>query len=318
VAQYRSFRNSDPPALVEVWNESLTGRGAVRLRGSLPLEYCVFAKPYFDPAGLVLAHEDGVCAGFAHAGFGANETASGLSHAAGATCMLAVRPAFRRRGIGSELLRRSEEYLRQRGARSAFVGAHRPVDPFYLGLYGGSELPGLLDSDDGAGQFFSRRGYVRRQATAVLQRRLSEPLRLLDPRCPALRQRYELHVEAPPARDSTWWETCVFGLIEPLRFALVERPAPTAVASLLVYELEGFSWRWGQPAVGLARLQVRPELRRQGLARLLLFQALRYVQDQCFELAEIQVPEENEACLRLCQGLGFTRVDTGRLYQRQD
>jgi hypothetical protein len=48
-----------------------------------------------------------------------------------------------------------------------------------------------------------------------------------------------------------------------------------------------------------------------------LFQALRYVQDQCFELAELQAPEGNEPAARLCQALGFAQVDVGRLYRKQ-
>jgi ribosomal protein S18 acetylase RimI-like enzyme len=318
VVQFRCFRNTDPPALLEIWNEALVGRGAVRLRGSLPLEYAVFAKPYFDPAGLIVAEEDGTCAGFVHAGFGANETESALSYASGVTCVLAVRPALQRRGIGSALLRRAEEYLRQGGARALYVGPHRPLDPFYLGLYGGSELPGLLDSDAAGSAFLARHGYVAGKATAVFQRRLAEPIRLLDARGAGQRHRFELKVEMPPARDSTWWELCVFGLMEPLRFTLQERQTGMAAASASVYELEGFGWRWGQPAVGIAGLHVRPELRGQGLGRLLLFLTLRYIQDQCFEIVEMQAAEDNEPAHKLCLALGFNRVDTGHVYQRQE
>jgi len=70
VVRYRTFRNTDPPRLVEVWNETFTGRGAVRLASSTPLERFVFSKPLFDPAGLFIAEEDERCLGFAHAGFG--------------------------------------------------------------------------------------------------------------------------------------------------------------------------------------------------------------------------------------------------------
>jgi ribosomal protein S18 acetylase RimI-like enzyme len=323
VVQYRSFRNTDPPGLAAVWNEALPGRGAVCLRGSLPLESCVFAKPYFDPAGLVVAVEGDTCAGFGHAGFGADAAEEALSYRAGVTCVLAVRPAYRRRGVGSELLRRCEDYLRGRGAQALYAGPHRPLDPFYLGLYGGSELPGLLDSDAEARAFLLKRGYAARQATCVLQRRLSQPVRQLDPRTSALRQRFELQVDPPRASLSTWWQNCVLGLVDPLLFALYPyRPGPQgqgaiAAATALVYEMEGFSARWGQPTVGILNLQVRPELCRQGLGRFLLAQILRYVQDNCFELAEVQVADDNQAALRLCQSLGFTPVDMGRLYQRQ-
>jgi ribosomal protein S18 acetylase RimI-like enzyme len=317
VVDYRSFRNTDPPALAAVWNEALAGRGAVRLRGSLPLENCVFAKLYFDPAGLVLAEEAGAVVGFGHAGFGANPDGSAQSFAAGVTCMLAVRPAFRRRGIGTELLRRCEEYLRGRGATTLHAGPRRPLDPFYLGLYGGSDLPGVLDSDAETAAFLKKRGYASGPSSLVFQRRLGQALKLLDPRSTNLRRRYDLQVDLAPARSLTWWQNSVLGLAEPLLFALADQQSGASAASALVYELEGFSWRWNQPSVGILDFFVRPELRGQGLGKLLLFQVLRYVQEQCFELAELQVPEGNEPAVRLCQALGFTRVDTGRTYQKQ-
>ena len=67
---YRTFRNTDPPALVDLWNDSFTGRGAAYLRGTVLLEYFSFAKPYFDPQGLIIASADNHVVGFVHAGFG--------------------------------------------------------------------------------------------------------------------------------------------------------------------------------------------------------------------------------------------------------
>src|SRR5437879_11077873 len=122
VIQYRHFRNDDPPGLAAVWNEALSGRGEVRLRHSSPLENYVFAKPYFDPAGLIVAVEDKVQIGFAHAGFGPNEGQTALSKTNGATCAIAVRPSHRRRGIGSELLERCESCLTTSGATALCAG----------------------------------------------------------------------------------------------------------------------------------------------------------------------------------------------------
>jgi hypothetical protein len=78
VIQFRQFRNIDPPALVEVWNDALTGRGAVRLRNSSPLESYTLSKLYFDPQGLILAEEGGRLLGFVHAGFGSDATGAGI------------------------------------------------------------------------------------------------------------------------------------------------------------------------------------------------------------------------------------------------
>src|SRR5437763_14830150 len=100
VIDYRGFRNNDPPGLMEIWNEVFTGRGAVRLRHSSPLETHAFAKPYFDPAGVIVALDEGQRVGFAHAGFGPADNESALSRATGVTCLIGVRPSHQRRGIG--------------------------------------------------------------------------------------------------------------------------------------------------------------------------------------------------------------------------
>jgi ribosomal protein S18 acetylase RimI-like enzyme len=85
---------------------------------------------------------------------------------------------------------------------------------------------------------------------------------------------------------------------------------------VVVWELEGFGWRWGHPAAGILDMQVRPDLRRNGLGKLLLSHALRFLQDQFFAVAELQFPAGDEAGLGLCRGLGFEQVDRGLVYRR--
>jgi ribosomal protein S18 acetylase RimI-like enzyme len=315
VIHYRTFRNTDPPRLVEVWNETFTGRGAVRLRTSTALERFVLAKPYFDPAGLIIAEQDGHCAGFAHAGFGAGERQAGVSCDLGAICMIGVRPGFRRRGIGTELLRQAEAYLRQRGARTILAGPHAPCNAFYLGLYGGSDLPGFLTSDLDADPFLTRHGYRVQEQVLVLQRALSEPVRMIDPRFSTLRQSYELRVGACK-NLGCWWQECVFSPVETLEFFLENKSGGEPAARTLVWEMEGFSERWSYPAVGIVNCEVQASRRRRGFGKFLLSQVLRQVQEQYFEIAEVQVPEANGAALALFRGLGFAQVDVGRVYVR--
>ncbi|MBO0697331.1 MAG: GNAT family N-acetyltransferase, partial [Zavarzinella sp.] len=105
------------------------------LRSHTALDNAVFNKPYFDPAGFFVAEDDaGRLAGFAHAGFGPNDDLSALDHSHGVVCAIAVRPEHRRKKVGTELLRRCEDYLRGLGARVLRAGPIRPVKPFYLGV----------------------------------------------------------------------------------------------------------------------------------------------------------------------------------------
>jgi ribosomal protein S18 acetylase RimI-like enzyme len=316
VVQFRTFRNDDPPGLAEVWNEAFTGRGSVPLRHSSPLERFAFSKPYFDPAGLTLALEGGKCVGLAHASFGPNASETALCPSAGITCVIGVRPAYRRRGIGSELLRRSESYLRARGARMLYAGPMRPLNPMYFGLYGGSDLPGFLESDDAAAPFLGARGY-RPEATAlVFQRPLDRPVSFADARLPGLRRRLEVQAVQRAGVDS-WWRECTLGAVEMIEFRLVEAQSGKAVAAATAWEMEGYSWRWGLPAVGLVNVTVDAGLRRQGAAKYLLSSVLRYLQDQYFGVVEAQTVEPNPAAESLLRVLGFEMTDRGHVYRRQ-
>jgi ribosomal protein S18 acetylase RimI-like enzyme len=317
VIEYRRFRNIDPPGLVEVWNDALTSRGSVRLRNSSPLESCTLSKLFFDPEGLIVAVDAGRIVGLVHAGFGANVQGTGLDHESGVTCVLAVRTSYRGQNIGAELLRRSEEYLGARGARHLFAGSMAPLNPFYLGLYGGSELPGFLATDLAAEPFFTRHGYQVCRTTRVLQRRLSVPLKVFDARFVGYRQRFELCEDAA-SRLGTWWQYALFNGAEPRVFSLLDRNDHQYAAQATVWEMEGFSYRWNLPAIGVSDWFVRPDLQRLGVGKYLLTQVLRRAMEELLEVVELHIPSDNQSAWKVCQALGFEQVDLGRMYQKQD
>src|SRR5439155_4982661 len=104
----------------------------------------------------------------------------------GVLCLIGVKPSHQRQGIGAELLKRSEQYLRDRGAAILTAGGHWPNNPFYMGLYGGCESPGFLLSDRLAEPFFLKQGYTLDKKILVLQRKLDQPMKMFDPRFIAL------------------------------------------------------------------------------------------------------------------------------------
>jgi ribosomal protein S18 acetylase RimI-like enzyme len=316
VVRYRTFRNDDPPRLTLIWNETFTGRGEVHLRHSSPLDNYVFAKPYFDPAGLIVAEDNEAPAGFVHAGFGANPSSNGINPLAGVICLVGVRPSFRRRGIGNELLRRAEAYLREAGARAIFAGPRAPLNPFYFGLYGGSEMPGFLESDPIAAPFLEGHGYSVHDTMLVLHRPLHQPINIVDARFAALRRRYELRI-VPHSGIDSWWQECVLGPVELVEFRLFDKTLNQVAAQTLVWEMDLFSWRWNQPAVGILDIHVREDSRRQGLGKFLLAQMLRYLQEQFFGVVEVQTAPDNPQALKLFQSVQFEQVDVGHVYKKQ-
>ena len=144
----------------------------VPLRSPTLLEYFLFAKPYFDPHGLIVAADGGKLIGFALAGFGPDASGARLDTANGVIGLIGVIPAYRKQGVGAELATRAEDYLRRRGARTLSAGPMEPLNPFTFGLYGGSQSPGFLDSDPTARPFFERRGYRVQETKLVFQRPL--------------------------------------------------------------------------------------------------------------------------------------------------
>jgi len=316
VIHYRTFRNTDPPGLVGVWNASFgDSRAAVGLRTATLLEYFLFAKPYFDPHGLILAEDDGRPAGFALAGSGFAADGAALDPAVGVVCAVGVDPARRRQGVGSELLARAETYLRGRGAGTLLAGPMAPQDPYMFGLYGGSQSPGFLDSDADARPFFQKRGYVESAARGVFRLPLDQPPAAADARFAAHRQRYDVHVG--PLSGCTWREECVYGPLELHEYRLVEKTTGRTAARAALWEMETFSPGWNEHAIGVADLAVPPELRRKGLAKFLLVQVLRHLHEQFYTLAEMQAPEGDAAVTGMLLGLGFTKVDRGVMYRRE-
>ena len=80
----------------------------------------------------------------------------GLNTLLGTTYHVMVHADHASAEIEDELLGRGEDYLRSCGSQVFYGGGIRPLCGFYLGLYGGSELPGILDSTAGQQAVFTR------------------------------------------------------------------------------------------------------------------------------------------------------------------
>jgi GNAT superfamily N-acetyltransferase len=280
------------------------------------LEQLVLAKPYFDNSGLIVAVDDGTPIGFAHAGFGPAADEQGLSTEMGTTCMLMVRSNYQRLGIGAELLARSERYLQGRGSKVLYAGCIRPLNAFYLGLYGGSELPGVLDSNPKAQLLFRSQGYREIDRTVVMQRSLTGFRPLVDRRQMQIRRRSVMEMCEDPAPRS-WWDACTYGGFERIRFRLLSRPAGELLAEATFWNIEPLASSWGVHAVGLVDLAVCDAERRQGLATFLLSEAFRHYQTQGMTLVEAQTMQHNAAALGLYQKLGFETIDSGAVFRKE-
>src|SRR5215471_15489924 len=101
---------------MHLWNQALTSRGCCAVPKPIVLEEQIFAKPWFDARGLMIAVDDQLPAakqmvGAALAGFGPAAEGYRVDPTRGIISLVMVHPEYRQKGVGAELLSRAEAYL---------------------------------------------------------------------------------------------------------------------------------------------------------------------------------------------------------------
>jgi len=311
---YRPFLNSDPPALVALWNSQPPNRGLVQPITVEQLEDLVLSKPFFERAGLILALEDNVPIGFAHAGFGPTPDHARLDCTSGTTAMLIVSPREDRAAIASELLSRSEEYLRECGASKLHGGGTPTLAPFYFGLYGGSSLPGVLATDHATVELFRAAGYVEASYCRCFRCDLTSFRPPVDREMMQARRQYQLEqVPDSPPRD--WWEGCTCASEdERWRVQLCHKAEATPVAALSFRRMGLPAHGWSARSMGLVASE--PAMINPALLTFFLGEGLRLLRSQGTTLVEIQAAESDPLLAEVCGRLGFEEIDHGSLFTK--
>lgn len=312
--RYRRFLNSDPPHIAEVWRACGDQHGLIQPITVSILDSEVLAKPYFDPHGLILAESDDAVVGFAHAGFGPNESMSGIDYDLGVISMVAVPRHPQQSTIEDGLYQSARDYLYRAGAKVLYGGEMAPLAPFYFGLYGGSEMPGVLATDQPMNELFRRTGFDEAYRCVMLQCELFGFRPKLDRQFMQNRRAFEVRPKANPP-TANWWQACAMATIDRTRFELVPRRGGEAVGCVTFWDMETFSASRGVASVGLIELYIEPEHRQKGYATFLVAESLRQLQELGVKIVEAQTMEDNQAALRLYEKLGFTEFNRGCVYR---
>ncbi len=317
--QYRSFLNTDPPLLVDIWRHQPPFRGQVSAVSRVVLDHHVFSKPYFDAEGLILAIETSADQrkplGFVHAGFDANPALSDVDFGVGIISQLKVVPGEQQGEIADGLMRRGLEYLKSRGAQEAHCGSHFPRAPFYLGLYGGSQVPGFLVEDEIAIAAAGRAGFETNDKIVVMERKLAGFRTIVDREQMALRRQYQINAVADPL-ESSWWESCTVGMAERDRFSVYHKSNQIVCGSVSFWDIQPLADHWGVLARGMYDLNVSVELRRCGIATFLVGEAMRHLMQQGIGIVEAQTRQSDQPALGFFRKLGFEQVSHGLLMSR--
>jgi ribosomal protein S18 acetylase RimI-like enzyme len=314
VIEYRCFRNDDPPRLADIWRSAELGPAAVQPMTADLLEGAVLAKPYFDREGIVIAFDGERPVGFAHAGFGPTADGRGLDHSVGIIPVIAVVPHRLGRRIGDELLGHGEAYLRRHGARRLQGGGSGATRGFYLGLYGGADLPGVLESSPALAAVFTRGGYRAAERIAVVSRRLAGFRPAVSRTQLALRRSSLLRpIDEPPHRH--WWEAATTTGLPLRRYELVGADG-AVMATATFWDMYGLAGCPPASRWGLLDVEVPEPLRRRGLGHHVLGEALFDLAEEGGQTVEAQAGDAHPAACGLFAKLGFAPIAFGTLYEK--
>ena len=233
----------------------------------------------------------------------------------GTTYVLMVHSDHRDAALADELLARSEAYQQDRGAKVIYGGGIHPLNGFYLGLYGGSELPGILATDANFLDTVRRNNYREIDQVLVLQRDLGQFRAVVSWEQRRLRRTAVLNERYGPLARS-WWESCTTGAFERLEFSMQNSAHGQPLSSVGFWDIEPLSTGWGAATAGMFDLHVSPEARRQGLATFLLGEAFNRLRDRGIVLVEAQTMRGNTPALAMYQKLGFQTVDSGYVFRK--
>jgi ribosomal protein S18 acetylase RimI-like enzyme len=318
VTRYRPFRNADPPALVRLWNQGVPEQGAVRPLRVHELDDHAFGSAYFDRAGLIVAERDGRAIGYVHAGFGPDQPVPStppfaLDRSLGTIAMLAVESGADAPEVAQGLILQAERYLREAGASVIYAGGQFPLNPFYWGLYAGSEGSGVLPWHPVFPQLLISMGYEPAGATVFLEFDLaqSEPR---DPRAVVIRRQTQLEVEED-AMPEDWWENLALGDFHPTRYRLLARSDMAVLARATTWDMDWFGRRDSKSRLGLIGVEVAPAHRRKGYGRFLVGEILRTARELAIGAVQVQTSATNLPALGLYQALGFHPIDQSTVYR---
>jgi len=318
VTRLRSFRNFDPPALAKLWNQAVPESGAVRPLRVHELDAHVLGTVNFEATGLIVAEKDGRIVGFVHAGFGPDLPIEStrpfqLSHALGTVAMLIVEPGLNDPELVSGLIAAAERYLQGRGAKVIYAGGLFPLNPFYWGLYGGSEGSGVLSGHHLFHRTLIERGYEPAGTTVLLEADLTVP-EPRDPRAVLIRRQTQLDY-VDDAVPPHWWQNLALGDFQIMKVRLLSRVDGAPIAQAEAWDMGWFGRGAGRPQIGLINVEVMAQHRRKGFGRFLVTEVFRRARENMVASVAVQTSAVNQAALSLYASLGFQPVDESTLYR---
>lgn len=271
----------------------------------------------FEAEGLIVAEDEaGHVVGFAHAGFGPispDGPDHGLDTQLGTIAMVVVAP-HQGDELANDLIGEAEGFLKRRGAAVIYAGGRPPLDPFYRGVYGGSEFSGVLDVHESFRNAAFAGGYEAVAASVRFELDL-DAVEARDPKAVLVRRQARVDVE-DDAMPACWWEALGLDSAEITRFRLLSKLDNRELARASTWDMAAFGRPDGRPRTGLISVRVPDEVRRKGYGRHLISEILRHLRATQGGIVSVQTDAANEPALALYRSLGFAPTGISTLFRK--
>jgi len=316
----RSFRNSDPPKLVEIWRQFFLKEPKKAIPISLPvLLENVLSLPFFDGHGLFLAFDAGFPVGFAHASFGPDRNNNDLNPETGVIHLVMTVPTYPdQMELNRRLLEQCEEYLKNKGAKVIFGGPSRSTVSFYTGIYGGSEPIGVYESDEALIDAYQSLEYQVQYNTVRFIFDLRNFQVPFTPKSVVWRRKLIVHYSDTPPTDN-WFQACTsirsnwFNAVATLG-PHGEKRAQSRIRIAQPLEMPGLNIQI-PPMAALVHLQVADDHLRQGIGTFLLGEAIRRLAAESHSSRiETIVMKEDAPYVQFFTKLGWKEGDQGKVF----
>lgn len=281
----RSFRNEDPPRLLELWRKTkLCQDGFPPLLSPSHNQFQaqILGLPMLDSRSIMVAFDDNTPVGYVHTTLAPTDNGHFFDTTVGHICFLCVDPQYHdARGAAAALIRAGEDYLLGLGVKKIFGGSPSPSAPFYTGFYGGGEAVGILHADETVLNAFHEANYQIHQNTTWFH----FDLRNFSPDITMETVGYyaELVVEINEVSAAkTWWEGCALtnGIwFDAMAYQIrPNRPVARLRIRIAYPDTENvlamYSGNW---FASLIELRIHPDCSSDGTKKYLLEETVRYL-----------------------------------------
>ncbi len=305
MTEFHSYRAGDAAALAAIWNTCFSGEPNFIQIGEPDLRSRVLDQPAFDPSGLTVARRGQEVVGFVHFGprlnawedwgRGARDKEEGQVYAL-------VAPESERSLIAN-LLAAAEARLVAGGARRILLGPSwvYGVQPFYNGIAGAYEIPGLSVTRDSAITIAHASGYqqLAEYGTPELDLSGPDPLRHISDAADALREKareWGLRLHHRPIELRSF----------PSRISVELMRGREVIATAAHGKWPEYMRQYGRQVHGFTSVQVAPDWHGRGLGKLIMIEALQAARSDGAQTAHLHVWSGNGPAWNLYhRALGF-------------